>query len=268
MHSVDRYFHAGGLRLRYRDEGAGATVVWLHGWTLDLEVWEPQCQALRASMRVVRLDRRGFGLSEGRPDLAADVADLQALLDQLEIARVALVGMSQGARVALAMALRHPERVASLVLDGPPDAGEGAESAEEISIDEYRALVREGGLGAFKEAWRRHPLMELRTADPGARTLVNRMLERYRGLDLLEPPPPPAAFEALALARLRLPVLVINGELDTVQRLRAGERLARGIPGAERSLLPDAGHLANLDNPRAYNDLVRAFIMRPSSVAA
>lgn len=268
MQSVDRYFQVADLRLRYRDEGAGAAVVWLHGWTLDLEVWEPQCQALRGSMRVVRLDRRGFGLSEGRPDLAADVADLQALLDHLQIARAALVGMSQGARVALAMALQHPERVASLVLDGPPNAGESAESAEEISFVEYRALVREGGLAAFKDAWRRHRLMELQTADPAVRALVDRMLDRYRGLDLLEPAAPAPAFEPMALARLCLPTLVVNGELDSVQRLRAGERLAREIPGAERGLLPDAGHLANLDIPRAYNDLVRAFILRPSCVAA
>lgn len=268
MSDADRYFQAGDVRLRYRDEGAGAAIIWLHGWTLDLEIWEPQCAEFRGSMRVVRLDRRGFGLSAGRPDPEADTADLRALLDHLQVARAALVGMSQGARVALAFALRHPERVMSLVLDGPPDPAEDAQAGEEISIGEYRALIRDRGIAAFREAWREHPLMRLQTAEPAARALVDGMLDRYRGLDLLQPALPAPPLDSSALVRLRLPVLVVNGQFDTAERRRAGERLCRGIPGAERALVPGAGHIANLDQPRVYNDIVRAFIQRPSSVAA
>lgn len=268
MSSADRYFLAGEVRLRYRDEGAGAAIVWLHGWTLDLEVWEPQCTEFRASMRVVRSDRRGFGLSTGNPDPGADPDDLLALFDHLQIARAALVGMSQGARAALAFALAHPERVASLVLDGPPNPAEGADAAEEISFGEYRTLIEAGGIGAFRDAWRAHPLMRLYSTDDAARALVDRMLGRYRGLDLLQPAPPAPPFDMNALRRLRLPVLIINGQLDTTERLRAGDQLYRDIQGARRALVPGAGHLANLDQPRAYNDIVRAFIQRPSSVAA
>lgn len=268
MSSTDRYFHAGEARLRYRDEGAGAAIVWLHGWTLDLEVWEPQCAEFCGSMRVVRLDRRGFGLSGGRPDLAADPLDLQALFDHLQLARATIVGMSQGARAALAFALGHPERVQSLVLDGPPNPAEGVEAAEEISVSEYRALIRDGGIAAFREAWRAHPLMRLHSRDPAVRALVDGMLDRYRGLDLLQPEPAAAPFRLEQLARLYLPVLVVSGQLDTPQRRHAGDELRRVIPGAERALVPNAGHLANLDNPRAYNDILRTFIQRPSRVAA
>src|SRR6188472_428740 len=111
MRASDQYFDSGGARLRYRDEGAGTPVAFIHGWTLDLDVWNPQAAALASSFRVVRHDRRGFGLSGGTPGLEADVEDVARLFDHLSLAAAALVGLSQGARVALLFALRHPSRV-------------------------------------------------------------------------------------------------------------------------------------------------------------
>jgi pimeloyl-ACP methyl ester carboxylesterase len=63
-------------------------------------------------------------------------------------------------------------------------------------------------------------------------------------------------------------VLIVNGELDTRARRRAGEALARALPAAERIVLPGAGHLPNLDTPGAYNDALRAFLRRQSLAAA
>src|SRR3954468_19020555 len=117
--NVHRELEISGARLRYRDEGAGHAVVFVHGWTLDLEVWEPQAP-LAAELRVVRFDRRGFGLLSGEPSLAADVTDLAAVLQALQIESPLLVGMSQGARVVLEFAARHLHAASGLVLDGPP----------------------------------------------------------------------------------------------------------------------------------------------------
>jgi 3-oxoadipate enol-lactonase len=271
MQIGDRHFDSGGAQLRYRDEGSGPAVAFVHGWTLDLDAWDAQAAALAGSFRVVRHDRRGFGLSGGLPSLDADVEDLALLLDRLALGAAALVGLSQGARVALAFALRHPARVTALVLDGPP--GETADSAaagdEEFSIAAYRTLVRERGVDAFRRAWGTHPLMRLHRDDAAARELLARMLARYPALDLTEPAaaPRPAA-GAGALARMEVPVLVVNGELDTPGRLRAGESIARAIPRAERVVMAGAGHLPNLDAPRAYNDAIEAFLRRQSRAAA
>jgi len=98
--TADKYFAADGARLRYRDAGRGPAVMMIHGWTLDLEMWQPQVPALHDAFRVVRLDRRGFGLSTGRPAVRQDIADIGALCAYLDIRRIALVGMSQGARAA------------------------------------------------------------------------------------------------------------------------------------------------------------------------
>ena len=270
MQEHDQAFHAGDARLRLRDEGAGAAVVFVHGWTLDLDAWEPQAAALAGSSRVVRYDRRGFGLSEGMPGRAADVEDLGVLLDHLRLDVATLVAHSQGTRVALAFGLRQPERVAALVLDGPPDeAGDGAAGDEDFSIAEYRRLVEEQGVDAFRRAWRSHPLMRLYTEDAAARALAARVLGRYPARDLrgfVEPPPPPAG--ASALARFMKPVLVVNGEFDTLIRRRAGQSLARALPLAERVEIAGAGHLPNLDAPRAYNDALQRFLERQSRAAA
>jgi pimeloyl-ACP methyl ester carboxylesterase len=266
--SGDQFMRVGPHRLRFRDEGAGPAVVFIHGWTLDLEVWDPQAAALRARFRVVRHDRRGFGLSEGAPGHAADVADLGRLLDHLELADAALVGLSQGARVALAFALRHPKRVAALVLDGPPDET-GAAGDEDFSMAACRSLARERGVDAFRAEWRAHPLMRLHGNDPAARAIVDRALGRYPARDLLDStdaPPPPAG--AAALARCAKPALVINGELDTPVRRRGGEAIARALPRGERVVLAGAGHLPNLDAASAYNAAVQAFLRRQSRAAA
>ncbi|MGH8327277.1 MAG: alpha/beta fold hydrolase, partial [Steroidobacteraceae bacterium] len=83
--SPDRYLPVTGALLRYREEGRGAPVLLIHGWTLDLDMWEPQVAGLGGSFRLVRFDRRGFGLSSGRASLASDVQDALAVCDHLQL---------------------------------------------------------------------------------------------------------------------------------------------------------------------------------------
>jgi pimeloyl-ACP methyl ester carboxylesterase len=158
-----------------------------------------------------------------------------------------------------------------MVLDGPPDeTGElRAAGDEDFSVAEYRRLAAEQGVEAFRRAWRRHPLMRLHSGDAAARALAHRILERYPARDLVGAgDAPPAHAGAAALAVLATPVLVVNGELDTPVRLRAGESLARILPRAERVIIPGAGHLPNLDAPRAYNGALQAFLELRSRAAA
>jgi pimeloyl-ACP methyl ester carboxylesterase len=260
---TDLYLTVHGARLRYRVNGRGPPLVLVHGWTLDLEMWEPQVEALADSFRVVRFDRRGFGLSSGRPSLTHDVADLGALYRRLRIDRAALLGMSQGARVIARFALQMPDRIACLTFDGPPRGLAGADGAEggDIPLSEYRALVREHGVSAFRAEWSRHALMQLRTTDPQPRTLLARMIERYPANDLREAPASTEqAPRATQLDRLRKPALVLTGALDLLSRRAAADVLARRLPLGERVSVPDAAHLPNLDNPRAYNAALRAFL--------
>src|SRR4029077_12808761 len=83
----DRYLDINGARIRYREVGSGPAVVLVHGWTLDLQMWDSQSAALQASYRVIRYDRRGFGLSTGTPSIEADFADLEAICRRLGTGR-------------------------------------------------------------------------------------------------------------------------------------------------------------------------------------
>lgn len=263
--SADRYFSHAGVRLRYRDTGAGPPLLLIHGWALDLEAWEDVARELAAGHRVLRADRRGFGLSSGTPDLDADPADLLALLDHLQVTRAGVLGMSQGVRVALRLAVNRPDRVACLVLDGaPPLPGLPAQAwAEETPLAAYRALLRSQGIGAVRGLLASHPLLRPRSADRATHARLAAMLGRYPGLDLelegTESTPAPSAANG-RLPALSMPVLVLNGEHDSAQRLAVGAALAAAWPTATRRLVRRAGHLACLDEPRIYASLVDEFV--------
>ncbi len=266
----DRYLDVGRARLRFRDEGRGAAVVFLHGWTLDLDMWEPQCAALRESYRVVRFDRRGFGLSTGEPSVAADVEDLAQLRRKLALDRIAVVGMSQGARVAVAFAAAAPQFVTCLVLHGPPNMVSGAPSGVgDVPIAAYRALIHADGIAAVRRVWAMHPLMHLTTRDERVRERIDAMLGRYRGLDLLgDEAAAPPAIGADPLQSIDAPTLLITGAHDLESRARAADWLAGRLARAERAVVPDAGHLANLDNSNSYNRILRSFLDRHVPVRA
>lgn len=250
----DRTLQREGARLRWRmDGGAGggeSALVLVHGWALSLEYWDAVLPYLASERRVLRYDRRGFGASTGPYDPQLAVGDLIALLDAAQLETACVVGMSQGARVALHAAIEAPQRVQRLVLDGPPlfDAEAG------LPLEQYRKLRDAGNLAALRAEILSHPLMQLR--DPAQRAVLEQCVSRYAGDDLeggWRPLPAPE------LALIRRPTLVLNGALDSEERLEAGRKLTAGIPGARHMSVEDAGHLTALDQPRTWSDLVLDF---------
>jgi len=257
--AADRFVVVRGARLRFRDEGCGPAVLLVHGWTLDLEMWDPQVKALRDNFRLIRLDRRGHGRSEGIPAPERDSEDLAALCRHLGLTQVALLGMSQGVRAVLGFACTVPEQVHALILDGPPPLD--SESDPDVPLDQYRALVRTHGLEAFRREWARHALMQLRTQNPAVRALVAATIARYPGKDLRQPASraEPAAAR-LGLESLTVPALVLSGEYDLPARREAARQLAARLPEAELAVIPGAGHLPNLDSPDVYSQLCQEFL--------
>jgi pimeloyl-ACP methyl ester carboxylesterase len=240
-------------------------VLMVHGWTLDLAMWEPQVEALRSHFRVVRLDRRGHGLSGGRADAARDAGDLRALCRHLGLEQVGLIGMSQGARGVLGFASAAPTEVSAMILDGPPSVE--TPDSEDVPLGELQELLRTQGIAAFRRAWARTPFMQLRTADARAHELVEAMLGRYAGHDLLGNTAA-AGVPALPLAPLRTPTLVLVGAHDAPSRLNAAAQLAARLPAARLVVIADAGHLPNLDKPARYSELCREFLARHAPAGA
>lgn len=279
--ALDRYLPVAGALLRYREEGCGPPVLLIHGWTFDLDMWEPQVEGLGDSFRIVRFDRRGFGLSSDRASLAADVQDALSLCDKLQLARLACVGMSQGARVALHLCRIAPERLSCVVLDGPPHmfpnvvangasdgipneaSREPTDEAEDLPLAEYRSLISRGDIESFRRNWASHPLMQLETRAERPRALLERMTARYTGKDLLqELSLPEDQWNRAVISSLKTPALIITGEHDLPSRLRAADALATTLPIAQRARISAARHIPNLDNPASYNAMLRAFLER------
>lgn len=226
----------------------------LHGWALDLEYWDPLATLLAPRFTVLRFDRRGFGLSQGIPDIHSNVADMLTLLDAAAIDRAALLGMSQGARLAIHFAIAHPERTRALVLDGPP----ALEAEPDLPLDQYRALLESAGRDALQAQIHQHPLMQLQTSDRTAHGLLSSVLSRYSGLDLLHPV---RRRNKPDMGTIKAPVLILNGSSDSSERRDAGRALQTAIQGAQRKELGNAGHLAMLDDPPAYARLVSDFCL-------
>ena len=224
-------------------------------------MWAPQFDGLAQRFRTIAFDRRGFGLSTGKPSLEQDPPDLWRVADSFDVDRCALVGMSQGARVALCSAIARPERVTQLIVDGPPAEGltHPADTPSELPMERYRDIARTRGLGAVRRALSRHQLLRLQTRRRGARALLRRIINRYPALDLLsgrsEAPWLPGR-----ISGCDMPVLVINGERDSELRREVGVLLARRLPRASRVVIPGAGHLPNLDRPELYNRVLGGFL--------
>jgi 3-oxoadipate enol-lactonase len=263
--AADRYFATNGANLRYRDNGRGPSVVFVHGWTLDLDMWEPQAAGLSPPYRIVRWDRRGFGLSSGEPGIANDVQDVRALCQHLGIKRAAFVGMSHGARVICALAAEAPALVSCLVFDGAPDlTSNPGLTANDVPLQRFRSLVRGSDKERFRSEWLGHPMTQLNTRDASVQVSVQAMVARYPANDLLQTQSAgadePPALDAVIAAQI--PSLVINGALDLQTRKDAGAALTRALPFSDYISVPAAGHLANLDNPQQYNTVLRDFLRR------
>src|SRR6201986_1914512 len=180
-----------GARLAYEVTGQGPAVVLVHGFGLDMRMWDQQVGHLAARFRVVRYDCRGFSasgpLDPAVPYTHAD--DLVALLDHLDIGDAVLAGLSFGGRVALQAALAAPHRVRGLalldaVLDGVP-----WDPASARALDEVARRVEAGGVRAGREAWLAHPLFAAARKRPDLAAALAAMVAGYPGQHLVGPGP-------------------------------------------------------------------------------
>ena len=254
-----------GGQLYLERSGRGPALLMIHGWALDHRMFDPQRVALDDDFCTLVYDRRGFGASSAPPDLRRETSDLVQVLDGLGIERVHLLGMSQGGRIALRFAAEHPERLASLSLQGPVIDGFTVEEPERerIPIAHYADLVRSGNLAGFRQQWKAHPMMAMDHAPEASVALLNTMLQAYEGRDLVAFTPEHYAYEPDLLAelsRFSRPVLLLTGGKETAARKAQANKLLETFPDVREVILPKSGHLSNLVEPDAYSDALRSFL--------
>jgi 3-oxoadipate enol-lactonase len=253
-----------GARLAYEVAGDGPAVVLVHGFGLDLRMWDPQVETLAARFRVVRYDCRGFGAS-GPFDPAVPythAGDLLALLDHLAIDDAALVGLSFGGRVVLQAALAAPARVRGLALLGAVLDGVPWDPVSAHALDEVTRQVEASGVLAARAAWLSHPLFATAREHPDVARQLAGMVAGYPGQHWLgqdsHRPPDPRPIDVLE--QVTGPVLVAVGQYDVPCFREMSAVLARRIPGARYHVVAGAGHMINLEQAPAVTGLLTRFL--------
>ncbi len=249
--------------------GRGRPVILIHGWGVDRRMWAPQIPAFKRRFKVITFDRRGFGQSTCAAGLDQELDDIDALLEHFRLDQVALVGMSQGGRIAMRYASSRPARVNALVLQGASLDGL-APPVRDVSIipsTQLAGLLRAGNRGEVLRVLSEHPLM-----DPGerftlARAQIQTMLRDYRGEDLYSAPPAECSFDevCMQLAHITAPTAVITGSKETLWLRRVADFTARRIRGARRRVIRGGHHFVNLTHATDYNRCVVDFLDRTTT---
>jgi 3-oxoadipate enol-lactonase len=261
-----------GARLAYHVTGDGPAIVLVHGFGLDLRMWDAQAEHLSARYQVVRYDCRGFGASGPFDPAVAytHAGDLLALLDHLGIEQAVLAGLSFGGRVVLQAALAAPDRVRGLVLLDAVLDGVPWDPESEAAIERAVQLSRTHGMLAGREAWLAHPLFAAARTQPAVDRLLAAMVSGYPGQHWIghDPHAPDERPVIDALGDLTGPALVLAGELDVPGFREMAAVLARRIPGARYQVVPGAGHMVNLEQPAAVHELLDTFLAELPPTAA
>lgn len=254
-----------GTRLYCELAGAddAPAVVFVHGFSLDTRMWDGQVAAFAERYRVVRYDLRGFGRS-ALPEAGVPYRhdeDLRALLDALGIERVAIVGLSLGGAVALNVALSHPERISALVLAASILPGFETPEFDAVVRPVWRA-GRTSGVDAARALWLDCPMFAVSNEHLATREALRTIVGDYSGWGWTDRDPGAwAEPDCLAqLGRITMPTLVVVGERDIEDMHRTADALASGIPGAQQVVLPDLGHLPNMEDAAAFNSVALDFL--------
>ena len=251
-----------GQWIYYEDTGGNLPpIVLAHGLLMDHEMFAPQLKALSTEYRMITWDARCHGETETTDDPFTywDLAeDLSGLLDHLGIARAVIGGMSQGGFVALRFALKHPERVAALIL---LSTQAGTEDPEKVAI--YESM-----LGVWEAEGLNDQLAEMIATIligqgwPGREAWIAKWHQLPRSL--LRP-----AFEALVsredihdrLGEIKVPALVIHGTADAAIDLELAQRLSSELANCKPLVtIEGGGHACNLTHPKLVNLTVQRYL--------
>jgi len=246
--------------LSFSEQGHGPALVLLHAYPLDHSMWQTQVDVFSERYRVVTPDVFGFGGSQPpRHWTMAEMGGaLLALLDQIQIEKCTLVGLSMGGYISIPFTLAHPDRVQRMVL---------AHTRARADFEAERTL-RNGMIAALKKdgtsvlPGKMVPRLLAANASEEVRKAVRNSIERasveasiYAVTAMRD-----RDDQTANLGRIHCPTLVITGGADAIIRVEDSEKMAAAIPAGQIRVIADAGHLSNLENPEAFNQALDEFL--------
>ena len=251
--------------------GEGEPLLLLHGFTGSKNTWNECIECWSQSFQVITIDLLGHGETESPKDpkryqMEQACLDLKTLLDQLEIKSVNLLGYSMGGRLALSFACLYPQYVNLLLLESTsPGLKTESERVERIKNDQKLAdMIQKKGLLTFINYWERIPLFEsqnklpehirqkvrLERENQNPLGLINSLLGMGTGMQ-------PSWWDNLS--NLKLPVLILVGELDE-KFYKIGLEMEKLLPNASLVKFNGAGHAIHLEQAEKFGTIVKEFI--------
>lgn len=242
--------------------GEGPAVLFIHGFPFDRTMWRHQIGALRRWRRIAP-DLRGVGDSSGAAhSIARHADDVVAVLDAAGAARAVVVGLSMGGYIALELLRRHPGRVRGLALCCTRATADSPEAR--AGREDGIARVRSGGAGAVVDGL--VPKLLAPDGEPGRRAELEREIRemgaRWTAAGMI------GALEAMrdredatpVLDAVSVPALVMAGAEDAIIPADDMRALSEHVPGSRWAVVPDAGHLAPLEQPFVVTRLLVDFL--------
>lgn len=256
-----------GILMSFEDSCDRVPVLWIHGFPLNNLLWDFQVEGLTDIARLITPDLRGHGATQPtEPPYSMEMFsnDCARLLDHLGLEGPVVVGgLSMGGYVALDFYRRFPQRVAGLILAA---TRAGADSEEgKAGRDKAADLARAEGVGAIADSMLPKLLaasnyqsqpdlvefmrdMMLATSEEGLIGALAAMRDRPDSTSLL--------------GSIDFPTLIIHGQDDQLIPPSEAQVMREAIPGSQLVLVPEAGHLPNLEQPQVFNDAVREFLLQ------
>jgi len=261
--SPAKFVASGNDKIYYEISGQGFPLVLVSGGSgMDLRQWDLIEPVLAESYRVIRYDPRGIGKSDNPTVKYSDAADLDSLLDHLELDRVGLIGLSAAGTVVLEFAIQYPQRITGLVAAAPFIPG--FEFSDEMmtrlnSFNQAAEQGREAFLDRMFEDSHFIPAPLDRSVRNSARENMAYNFAKGAGFDASLPVPltPPLIQQ---LSEISSPVLLLAGELDHPEVLRRNKYLLESIRFADEKIIPQAGHNGPLENPAAFLNATNSFL--------
>ena len=262
---------SGDGRIYYEERGSGQPLLLLHGHSLDRRMWDSQFPVFARNYRTIRLDFRGYGRSsEQREDLPMTHADdVLTLMDSLHIGQAHVLGLSMGAFTAGDLLAMHPDRLLSCVLasgsirKSSPGPSTPMDSAEIARRDSEIAALRQKGVEQMKREW-----LEQLMGSGGSRRETMRkslwhMISQWSAWQPLHKEVRlfygREAWDSLKRRCPQVPVLMLIGSNELKSKsLRPAE--LNYLPQGRCIVLPDCGHMMNMEQPDSFNHAVLTFL--------
>lgn len=258
-----RHLVVRGIATAVDVQGDGPAILFVHGFPLDRTMWRHLIAPLTGWRRIAP-DLRGMGLSDtpsGGYTMGEYADDLASLLDMLAVDEAVVCGLSMGGYVAFELVRRHPEKIRALILANTraePDSPEG-----KASRDDMIRLVERDGSAAIAD------LLIPKLLAPSSLSAMPQVVEHLR--TMIAGSPPAGIIGALEAMRDRadstplleditVPTLVVAGQEDRLIPTEYSRSLSDVIPGAQFTIIPEAGHLTPMEQPIATSRVVGEFL--------